>query len=132
MGKSQGLSPAERIRRTREFDRVFREGKRRRGKLLGIRGMPNERSHARLGIALSRAWKGAVRRNRAKRVVREAFRTHKDALPKGIDLIVVPHPGWGEPTPAEVAAELARLLGGEGRRENVALPPSAVDHEAQD
>lgn len=118
MANGQGLSREERIRRKRDFERVFREGRRRRGRLVAVRWVANDLPHARLGIALSRAWRSAVRRNRAKRVVREAFRTHKDALPKGIDLIVLPHTDWGDPKPDEVAAELVRLFAprGEGTR----------------
>jgi ribonuclease P protein component len=112
MAKAQGFSREERIGRTRDFERVFAEGHRRRGRLVAVRWVANGLPFARLGIALSGAWKGAVRRNRAKRVVREAFRTHKTELPVGIDLIVLPHTDWGDPKPAEVAAELVRLLSG--------------------
>lgn len=110
MTKAQGFPRDERIRRTADFERVFREGQRQRGPLFALRWMPNGLAHARLGIALSRAWKSAVRRNRAKRLVREAFRTHKRHLPVGIDVIVQPHPGWNDPSAGDVAAELVRLL----------------------
>jgi ribonuclease P protein component len=112
VAKAQGFSREERLRRTGDFDRVFAEGRRRRGSLMSLRWAPNELGHTRLGVALSRRWKGAVRRNRAKRVVREAFRTHKGDLPRGIDLVVLPHLDWGDPAPEAVAAELVRLLGG--------------------
>ena len=115
MGKSQKFLPRERLRRTKDFDRVFAEGRRRGGPLLSNRYMPNGLRHTRLGVALNRAWRSAVRRNRAKRLVREAFRTHKDALPKGIDLVVLPSPNWGDPGPQAIARELARLLGGSRR-----------------
>jgi len=109
MGKRQGLSRAERLTRTRDFDRVFREGRRRGGGLLALCLAPNGLPHARLGIALGRAWRGGVARNRAKRLVREAFRTHKDALPPGMDLVVIPRRDWGDPPVEEIARELIRL-----------------------
>ena len=115
MAKSQGFSRAERIQRKKDLDRVFQEGKRRRGRGLSLCYAANGLPHARLGIALGRGWKGAVARNRAKRLVREAFRTHKDALPKGIDVIVVPKADWDEPSVEEIAGELIRLLGGGGK-----------------
>ena len=43
---------------------------------------------ARLGIAATRKLGNAVQRNRAKRLVREAFRRHKPL--GGLDIIVIP------------------------------------------
>jgi ribonuclease P protein component len=50
--------------------------------------MANGGPMARLGIAATRKLGNAVQRNRAKRLVREAFRRHKPRL--GLDVIVVP------------------------------------------
>ena len=109
-----GLSREERLRRRGDFDRVFQEGRRRHGPLLGVCAAPNGLDHARLGIALRRGWKGSVPRNRAKRLVREAFRTHNDELPRGIDVVVLPATNWREPSVGQIAAELIRLLGAFG------------------
>ena len=110
MPRPHGFSREERLTTTAEFDRVFREGRRRRGGCLTVCYAANSLSHSRLGIALRRGWSGAVARNRAKRLVREAFRTHKHELPKGLDLVVVPVTDWRAPGVEEIAAELTRLL----------------------
>ncbi len=110
MPKPHGFSREERLTRAAEFDRVFREGRRRRGGCLSVCYAPNGLAHSRLGIALRRGWSGAVARNRAKRLVREAFRTHKHELPRGLDLVVVPATNWQGPRVDEIAAELVRLL----------------------
>jgi len=112
MAKPHGFSRQERLKRKGDFDRVFRDGRRARGPLLAVWWAPNGLPHSRLGIALSRGWRGAVARNRAKRLVREAFRLHKAELPRGLDLAVVPFTNWREPRVEELAAELVRLLRG--------------------
>lgn len=46
-------------------------------------------SHPRLGITVTKKVASAVGRNRIKRMLREAFRSHREALPAGIDLVVI-------------------------------------------
>ncbi len=45
--------------------------------------------HSRMGVTASRKVGGAVVRNRAKRLVREAFRATRELWPAGIDVVVV-------------------------------------------
>jgi ribonuclease P protein component len=45
---------------------------------------------ARLGVTVTRKFGNAVARNRAKRVMREAFRRLPELFPNGIDLVVIP------------------------------------------
>jgi ribonuclease P protein component len=49
----------------------------------------DESGVARLGIVASRKVGNAVTRNRAKRLVREAFRSTRDLFQAGIDLVVI-------------------------------------------
>jgi ribonuclease P protein component len=57
-----------------------------------VYGLPNELGHARLGISISRKVGTAPRRNRIKRLLREAFRLMQFDLPRGYDLVVVVRP----------------------------------------
>jgi ribonuclease P protein component len=74
---------------------------------------PNDSSHARLGIITSkRVARRAVDRNRARRLVREAFRKLRHRL-DGIDVVVqlrrCPPGGLGTPAGAEIAKLLEEL-----------------------
>jgi ribonuclease P protein component len=59
---------------------------------LVVYSLPNDLKHCRLGLSVSRRLGTAVRRNRIKRMVREAFRLHDCQLPRGYDLVIVVRP----------------------------------------
>lgn len=87
--RSQRFGTDRRIRRRAEFERVFGSGRRVQGRYLTVIGLSNGSAATRLGIVASRRLGDAVRRNRAKRRVRELFRrTPFDG--NGVDLIVIP------------------------------------------
>ncbi len=104
----QRLPPACRIRRMADFERAYRRRCTAADGLLLIFGCPNELPHPRLGLSVSRKVGGAVKRNRWKRLVREAFRLGRSLLPAGIDLVVIPR-GAAEPELTAVRESLLRL-----------------------
>jgi ribonuclease P protein component len=72
-----------------------------------------EAGPGRFGIVASRKVGGAVERNRAKRLVREAMRQHLDLLVEPIDLVIIVRPGTHALGLAAIEAELsgvARLI----------------------
>ena len=85
---TQGLSAQERIRRRAEFQQVYERGVRTHARFMTLFVLPNSLAVTRLGVAATRKLGDAVRRNRAKRLVREVFRRNK-TLP-GFDVVVVP------------------------------------------
>lgn len=69
------------LRGSNDFQRVYRTGRRYEGHLLTVFVLPNSLTQHRLGITASRKALGkAVDRNRAKRLLREAFRLTKPSL----------------------------------------------------
>lgn len=69
---------------------------------------PNGLPHSRLGITTTRRLGKAVTRNRARRLVREAYRTHRRDIPTGLDLVFVVRSPLLERKPAELGPILVR------------------------
>jgi len=98
-----------RITRKRDFERIFARRCSTADDVLVIHADANGLAHSRLGLAVSRRIGGAVQRNRIKRQIREAFRTHQHDLPSGLDAVCIPRSGRSLETHA-YAESLSRLL----------------------
>ncbi|MGH9145132.1 MAG: ribonuclease P protein component [Vicinamibacterales bacterium] len=80
----------EHIRRRGDFQRVYERGARVQARHMTVVLLPTRLPVARLGIAATRKIGGAVKRNIAKRLIREVFRRNKPPL--GTDIVVIPRP----------------------------------------
>ena len=106
---SFSLPPGRRLRRRAEFQRVFDGGRRAHGRYITIVVAPSAAGTTRLGIVASRKIGGAVQRNRAKRLIREVFRSERPLAPS-VDLVVIPKPVVLEAKVAEVARDFQTTL----------------------
>lgn len=68
-------------------------------------GLPNSVGHPRLGITVTRKHGSAVRRNRAKRMLREVFRRNRHRLSLALDVVVNARSGIQDRTYQELEAE---------------------------
>jgi ribonuclease P protein component len=103
-----GLSRTQRVRKRADFVRIQTGGLRvtTRHFLILLAAASAAEGVPRLGIVASRKIGGAVQRNRAKRLVREAFRTSPTLFPPGADVVVIVRAGAPTLDLAAVSAEL--------------------------
>ncbi len=110
------LRAAEHLKRTGDFRHVYRNGNRARGEWMTVAACENGLDRTRLGLSVGRvAWRRAVRRNRVRRIFREAFRLERAALPNGVDLVLIAVPG-SAPDLDSARQELVKLANKAWRR----------------
>jgi ribonuclease P protein component len=117
--------PRQRLRTRAEFDRVFRRGQRLDGRLFTLVVAANDRGEDRLGLAVSRKVGGSVRRNRAKRLLREGFRLLSSEGRASFDVIVLAKPEIAAHGLLEVQRELEQRLRRAGRGPTRVVDPRA-------
>jgi|SRR5579883_874383 ribonuclease P protein component len=106
---TQRFTAADRVRKPDDFRRAYRRGRSASDSSMVVYALANDLARCRLGLSVSRRVGNAVVRNRWKRLLREAFRTSRNALPQGVDLVVVPRAAQQPPTLAEVKQALVAL-----------------------
>lgn len=77
------------LNQNRDFVRLYKRGKSQVHPLLVTYLSKNRRGETRVGITATKKVGCAVKRNRAKRVIRAAYRTLPGGLPPGYDIIFV-------------------------------------------
>ncbi|HUS59176.1 MAG TPA: ribonuclease P protein component [Planctomycetota bacterium] len=107
--KQFGLSRHERIGSRTDFDLVFREGRRLSEGAVLARYVPNGRPFTRMAVAVPGRLGNATKRNRARRMLKEAYRLHKHEMPPGIDIIFLPGRAWKSPPLAELEAAMKKI-----------------------
>ena len=99
-----------RLRRTSDVRRVYDQGRSWAHPFLVLVARPNGLDFSRVGVTASRKVGGAVARNRAKRLLREAARRLYPQWESGWDVMLVARAGILEVKEPQVEAALASLL----------------------
>lgn len=111
MYDDQRLRSSERLRQTREYQRVFQHGKKLVSPLFVVYIHPSPESFSRLGMAVSKRVGKAVVRNRIKRLVRELFRRHKKRFESPCDVVIVARQQAANASFADFTRQFSILLG---------------------
>ena len=107
------------LRKKSEYDNVYLRGKRVHGENFSLILLPNNLEHNRLGISIHGQFKGAAKRNRIKRIIREFFRLDRRFLQEEssrscelpfMDIVITVRKGFILENPTDVAGAISRLL----------------------
>lgn len=100
------------LNRNKDFLNLYNRGKTVISPFVVIYVRKNKLGLNRLGITAGKKIGGAVERNRAKRVIRAAYREAEASLPVGIDMVIVARAA----ILTIKSGELTRFLTGQGLR----------------
>ena len=100
------------LTRNKDFLMLYQRGKAIVSPYVVIYVRRNRLNYRRLGITAGKKVGGAVQRNRAKRVIRAAYREAEEMLPGGIDMVIVARAAICSIR----STELAQYLKGQGLR----------------
>jgi len=109
--KPRSLGRSLRLKQSREFARLRREGQRTVcGCLIANWQRVSTGAPARLGVVVSSKVGGAVIRSRARRLLRESFRLHRHELAQPVDLVLVARPSIADCALAEVEKDFLTTM----------------------
>jgi ribonuclease P protein component len=99
-----------RLVRRREFEAVYRAGRRRSSELFLVFCRANGREFSRFGMSVKKELGRAVTRNRIRRRVREVLRQHRQEFAPGWDIVIHPRRAVATANFQAMTAELVQLL----------------------
>ena len=80
---------SESLKKNKDFQSVYRNGKSFANKCLVMYIIPNELNKNRLGISVSKKVGNSVVRHHLTRLIRESYRLHEDMFNSGLDMVVI-------------------------------------------
>jgi len=105
------LAKEHRLKRSSDFDEVFKHGKSVFDPVCGVRFQKNNLPDSRFAVVVgTKVHKRAVKRNAVRRQYREILRLHMDQFAPGFDVILLTSKQALELDYAEKEAQLKRVL----------------------
>lgn len=98
------------LKKDREFRRVYKSGKSMANKLLIIYVVNNLSENNRVGFTVSKKVGKSVVRSRVKRLMKESFRLNENKIKIGYDIVFVARAGCKDATYKEVESAMLHLI----------------------
>jgi len=99
----------ERLRQAGDIQAVFQQGKREEQPGFVLLWHVGD-GEPKAGFAVSRQVRGAVSRNRARRRLREAYRRHRGAMPRAVNMVFVARPAALSRAFSELMGDMQRAI----------------------
>ncbi len=77
------------LRKKSDFSAIYNRGKSTGDRFVVVFYRPNHLPYNRTGFLASKKVGNSVKRNRARRLMKESYRSFKDKLPQGYDFIII-------------------------------------------
>jgi len=100
----------QRLRKNRDFQKVYKSGRSAADKLLVSYCMDNGSEENRVGVSVSKKVGNSVVRHRMKRLVKEAFRSREEDFGRGRDIIFIVRKSAAEADFEAVSHSVSRLM----------------------
>jgi len=107
---SEKFSKTDRILKRDDFRRVYEKGRKLQARYFSAFVLPNTLGRSRIGITATRKFGNSVKRNRARRLIREAFRRNKVLAPAGVDLVINVKRALNDASYRDLEGEFVALL----------------------
>lgn len=106
--KNNDFTPDMHIRKRAEFLQLQKKSKKVSAKNFLVTYAPSlvVTTKTRLGIVATTKIGNAVIRNRAKRLIREAFRRNKENFPQGLDIVIICYKGIHQMTQSDIDQDM--------------------------
>ena len=116
----------QRLTRPRDFQETYAQGRRWVGSTMVLWLRTGEGSSMRLGVVASRKVGNAVKRARAKRRLREVFRTHRSLFKGDVDVVLVARAAIIKAPWANVVDDFLKL----SRQAGIQVEEESTSHHA--
>lgn len=98
------LSRNKRIHFQKDFNKIFKEGKKIKSSDFQILILKNSLDYSRIAVKINKKVGKAYQRNKIKRILKEIFRNNQDKI-QGLDIMIIPYRSILDKTYKEVEEE---------------------------
>jgi len=104
------LNKEYRINTKKEYNNIYKKGKKIPGRYMVVFIVPGDKAYSRYGFVASKKVGNAVHRNRAKRRLRTIVYSNMSYIKDSVDIVIVARPAVNEASLDEVNTEYIRIM----------------------